>query len=149
MQVRAIVRSRDRHANTSPRCVSGGGTKERGFGFRPGSRCQHTSLNHGSLTVRWRDPTGVSVQRLSAERQFLTDCDDTTVGRAWGDERLSGSEKADPHKSERANGAGKASVSSKKASRPTDVGRALRSVYDDTLREDIPDDLKELLGRLG
>ncbi|WP_405051412.1 NepR family anti-sigma factor [Sphingomonas sp.] len=32
---------------------------------------------------------------------------------------------------------------------PSDVSRALRSVYDDTLREDIPSDLKELLGRLG
>jgi hypothetical protein len=33
--------------------------------------------------------------------------------------------------------------------RPADVGRALRSVYDDTLREDIPIDLMDLLGRLG
>ena len=37
----------------------------------------------------------------------------------------------------------------KPAARPADVGRALRSVYDDTLREDIPSDLTDLLGRLG
>lgn len=29
-----------------------------------------------------------------------------------------------------------------------DVGRALRSVYDTTLREDVPDDFLDLLGKL-
>jgi hypothetical protein len=29
------------------------------------------------------------------------------------------------------------------------VGRALRTVYDETLREDIPDDFLNLLGKLG
>ncbi len=29
-----------------------------------------------------------------------------------------------------------------------DVGRALRSVYDDTLRESVPDDFMDLLGKL-
>lgn len=32
--------------------------------------------------------------------------------------------------------------------RPSDVGRALRSVYDDTLREAVPDDFLNLLGKL-
>ncbi|MBA3526509.1 MAG: hypothetical protein H0T82_06270 [Sphingomonas sp.] len=32
--------------------------------------------------------------------------------------------------------------------RANDVGRALRSVYDETLREDVPDDLSRLLGKL-
>ena len=32
--------------------------------------------------------------------------------------------------------------------RASDVGRALRSVYDETLREDVPDDLSKLLGKL-
>jgi hypothetical protein len=36
---------------------------------------------------------------------------------------------------------------SKKAAK--DVRSALRSVYDDTLREDIPDDLRNLLDKLG
>jgi len=32
--------------------------------------------------------------------------------------------------------------------RASDVGRALRSVYDETLREEVPDDLSALLGKL-
>jgi hypothetical protein len=32
--------------------------------------------------------------------------------------------------------------------RPSDLGRALRSVYDDTLRESVPDDFAKLLGKL-
>ena len=32
--------------------------------------------------------------------------------------------------------------------RPSDLGRALRSVYDDTLRETIPDDFISLIGKL-
>ena len=32
--------------------------------------------------------------------------------------------------------------------RPADVGRALRTVYDDTLRECVPDDFLDLLGKL-
>ena len=32
--------------------------------------------------------------------------------------------------------------------RTADVGRALRSVYDETLREDVPDEFKDLLGKL-
>jgi hypothetical protein len=37
---------------------------------------------------------------------------------------------------------------SKKPRRPSDLGRALRSVYDDTLRETIPDEFLSLLGKL-
>ena len=32
--------------------------------------------------------------------------------------------------------------------RTGDIGRALRSIYDDTLRESVPDDFKDLLGKL-
>ena len=32
--------------------------------------------------------------------------------------------------------------------RGADIGRALRSVYDETLREDVPDDFRDLLGKL-
>ncbi|MEO8175228.1 MAG: NepR family anti-sigma factor [Sphingomicrobium sp.] len=32
--------------------------------------------------------------------------------------------------------------------RTADLGRALRSVYDDTLRESVPDDFLDLLGKL-
>ena len=36
----------------------------------------------------------------------------------------------------------------KRRKRAADVGRALRSVYDETLREDVPDDFTDLLGKL-
>jgi hypothetical protein len=32
--------------------------------------------------------------------------------------------------------------------RSGDIGRALRTIYDDTVREPIPNDFKDLLGRL-
>jgi hypothetical protein len=32
--------------------------------------------------------------------------------------------------------------------RSSDLGRALRSVYDDTLRETVPDDFLQLIGKL-
>ena len=31
----------------------------------------------------------------------------------------------------------------------SDIGRALRSAYDDTVRESIPDEFMDLLGKLG
>lgn len=30
----------------------------------------------------------------------------------------------------------------------SDIGRALRTIYDDTLRETVPDDFSDLLGKL-
>lgn len=36
----------------------------------------------------------------------------------------------------------------KRVPRANDIGRALRSVYDETLREDVPDDFQDLLGKL-
>ena len=35
-----------------------------------------------------------------------------------------------------------------KRSKDDHYGRALKSVYDDTLREDVPDEFKDLLGKL-
>jgi len=35
-----------------------------------------------------------------------------------------------------------------KKKRAADIGRALRSVYDETLREEVPDDFRDLLGKL-
>ena len=35
-----------------------------------------------------------------------------------------------------------------KKKRTADLGRALRSVYDDTLRESVPDEFIDLLGKL-
>ena len=41
-----------------------------------------------------------------------------------------------------------ASDRSGRRARSSDLGRALRSVYDDTLRETVPDDFLSLLGKL-
>ena len=58
-----------------------------------------------------------------------------------GDEDLSEGSKSDSH----ANGRDTRSKRSRKAG---DVGKALRTVYDTTLREDIPPDFLDLLGKL-
>jgi len=67
--------------------------------------------------------------------------------RARGDEQLSA------RKGSETEGAGhsrhsKKSRPSERTARKSDLGRALRSVYDDTLREPVPDDLHNLLGKL-
>ena len=43
---------------------------------------------------------------------------------------------------------GPAAPAKKRVRRTADVGRALRTVYDETLREDVPDDFLDLLGKL-
>ncbi len=40
------------------------------------------------------------------------------------------------------------STKDRKQDKASVVGRALRTVYDETLREDIPDDFLDLLGKL-
>ena len=71
--------------------------------------------------------------------------------RARGDEELGARKGSDTE------GAGH-SRHSKKSNAPartggkqrtSDLGRALRSVYDDTLREPVPDDFLKLIGKLG
>jgi hypothetical protein len=67
--------------------------------------------------------------------------------RARGDEELSAK------KGSQTEGAGhsrhsKKSKTSDRAARKGDLGRALRSVYDDTLREPVPDDFAKLIGKL-
>jgi hypothetical protein len=42
----------------------------------------------------------------------------------------------------------KKSAPSDRNARKSDLGRALRSVYDDTLRESVPDDFLNLIGKL-
>ena len=74
-----------------------------------------------------------------------------------GDERLSdrkkdGGEGSGRNPSRKKHGEGKgggnAGSGSGRRSGSSDLGRALRSVYDDTLREAVPDDLRDLLGKL-
>ena len=71
---------------------------------------------------------------------------------ARGDERLSGSNNNDP-RTAGGRDKGKTSGSAKrgpgKPKAAGDVGRVLRSVYDTTLREDVPRDFLDLLGKLG
>lgn len=66
-----------------------------------------------------------------------------------GDERLSGSRQNRSDNAGKSSDSGKGGASEKKDRKQrTDVGRALRTVYDDTLREDVPDDFLDLLGKL-
>jgi hypothetical protein len=62
-----------------------------------------------------------------------------------GDERLSGTSKADGNRGQ--SGPGGSAKKSRK-DRATPVGRALRTVYDDMLREDVPKDFLDLLRKL-
>ena len=77
-----------------------------------------------------------------------------SVGLRKGDERLSdvtgnetrrasGSREKKRAPKPKATGGG-----SPRSKSPSDVGRALRSVYDDTLSERVPDDFLDLLGKL-
>ena len=60
-----------------------------------------------------------------------------------GDERLSGTNKAD----RRGNHSGEAKRRPRRDSTAT-VGQTLRSIYDDILREDVPKDFLDLLQKL-
>jgi len=67
-----------------------------------------------------------------------------------GDERLSGSHKGESPGGGKSKDSRMDNAGEKKArkQRTADVGRALRSVYDDTLRESVPGDFLDLLGKL-
>ena len=67
--------------------------------------------------------------------------------RARGDERLSGKRGGKSGGTGRTGGPGKPPRQPKKP-RASDLGRALRSVYDDTLREPVPDEFLDILGKL-
>ena len=74
--------------------------------------------------------------------------------RVRGDERLSGRQQGESDKI----GKGKSSKARTGTTAPrekgvrkqraSELGRALRSIYDDTLRESVPDDFMDLLGKL-
>ena len=71
--------------------------------------------------------------------------------RATGDERLNDGKKRVPKNAaqrEDRKTAPAAKLKKPTGHRTADVGRALRSVYDETLREDVPDEFKDLLGKL-
>ena len=88
------------------------------------------------------------------------------AGRSWGscctahpylyeraETRARGDEELSARKDNDRQGAGdsrhsKKSKSPDRVARKGDLGRALRSVYDDTLREPVPDDFLNLIGKL-
>jgi hypothetical protein len=72
---------------------------------------------------------------------------------ARGDERLSGRQQGESDQdkdSSKGGSAGKDAPREKgvRKQRASELGRALRSIYDDTLRESVPDDFMDLLGKL-
>ena len=62
-----------------------------------------------------------------------------------GDERLSGTSKS---KGLRSSGGATSPDKKKRIDKRGSVGRALRTVYDDMLRETVPKDFLDLLGKL-
>ena len=80
-------------------------------------------------------------ERLSTSRQ--------NDRGASGDERLSANNKSDERPDgKRDDPSVAASGKRRRSPPPADIGKALKSVYDDTLREDVPDDFMDLLGKL-
>ncbi|MEO5774193.1 MAG: NepR family anti-sigma factor [Sphingomicrobium sp.] len=62
---------------------------------------------------------------------------------------MSGSQDSKSQKTDGKEPSGAGATGKKDRRKPVaDVGRALRSVYDDTLRESVPDDFLDLLGKL-
>ena len=82
-----------------------------------------------------------------AERRDLYD---RAATRARGDERLSAKKRSESDRSGRSKHSNGPPSSDKKPrkQRSSDLGRALRSIYDDTLRESVPDDFVNLIGKL-
>jgi hypothetical protein len=69
--------------------------------------------------------------------------------RARGDERLSANKRSESDETAHGKRAKKTSPDkSARRQRSTDLGRALRTIYDDTLREAVPDDFLNLIGKL-
>ncbi len=64
-----------------------------------------------------------------------------------GDNELSDNH-SDDHLARNARSKPRAKSKPEGKSRASDLGKALRSVYDNTLREDVPDDFLDLLGKL-
>lgn len=65
------------------------------------------------------------------------------------DQERSASDAKTPAKASSKSPAGSSERRIRKRAPTGEVGSALRSVYDDTLREDIPPEMLDLLGKLG
>jgi anti-sigma factor NepR-like protein len=109
---------------------------------RPARRPDHSAARRPACYVSKR---GIAIQVVAPRREISNERVET---RARGDEELSA------RKGSETEGAGhsrhsKKSKTSDRSARKGDLGRALRSVYDDTLREAVPDDLLKIIGKLG
>lgn len=65
-----------------------------------------------------------------------------------GDERLSAKKRNEPDEGTHKRPGKPSPNKSVRKQRSTDLGRALRTIYDDTLRETVPDDFLNLIGKL-
>lgn len=65
-----------------------------------------------------------------------------------GDERLSAKKRSESEGTGDSEHPKKPSDKNARRQRSSDLGRALRSIYDDTLRESVPDDFLNLIGKL-
>lgn len=80
-----------------------------------------------------------------AESQGLYDA----PTRARGDERLSAKQRSESDGGAHGKRTRPGDAAKKvRKQRSGDIGRALRTIYDDTLRESVPDDFSDLLGKL-
>jgi hypothetical protein len=68
--------------------------------------------------------------------------------RARGDERLSAKKPSESEESAHVRAKKPSPDKGGRKQRSTDLGRALRSIYDDTLRESVPGDFLDLIGKL-
>lgn len=73
-----------------------------------------------------------------------------TSPRLRGDEELSANKRGETEGADHSRRPKRpeASTSKAKKHRSSDLGRALRSVYDDTVRESVPDEFLKLIGKL-
>lgn len=65
-----------------------------------------------------------------------------------GDERLSANNRSEPDEAQDKRAKKASPDKNGRKQRSTDLGRALRTIYDDTLRESVPDDFLSLIGKL-
>ena len=65
-----------------------------------------------------------------------------------GDERLSAKRSDSDHSGRSKHSKSPPADKKARKQRSSDLGRALRSIYDDTLREAVPDDFTNLIGKL-
>jgi hypothetical protein len=101
------------------------------------SRARRCACIHGWAT----DGTG----RCTARRDLYEARQDPREG----DERLSAKKRSESEEAGHARPAKTPSPDkSNRKQRSTDLGRALRTIYDDTLRESVPDDFMHLIGKL-